>query len=318
MKWVQWQLARQWRRARLDASAAGVELMGDLPFTVGVDSSDVWANRSLFRIDQHVGTPPEEGAPEGQDWGLPVYDWSVLRRNELSWIKARAMRAGDLFSLYRIDHAIGFYRTYFRSADGQTSGFTPADEGEQLALGERVMRLLRRFGEVVAEDLGTVPPFLRPSLEKIGVPGYRVLRWEKDGDDYRDPARWPALTVATNATHDTDTTADWYDGLSTEERERLRKIPSLAALDPTRRFDDQTRDLFLQALYQAPSVLALIPIQDALGGRERINTPGTVDAGNWTYRMGKSVGDLLGDTGLTARLAGLVADSGRGGGSNRH
>ena len=77
-------------RARREASAAGVELMGDLPFTVGVDSADVWANRGLFRIDQHVGTPPDEGAPEGQDWGLPVYDWSVLARNELLLDPARA------------------------------------------------------------------------------------------------------------------------------------------------------------------------------------------------------------------------------------
>ena len=144
-----------------------------------------------------------------------------------------------------------------------------------------------------------------------------MLRWEKDGDEYRDPAKWPALTVATNATHDTDTTADWYDGLSTDERERLRKIPALAALDPARRFDDQTRDLFLKVLYQAPSVLALVPIQDVLGGRERINTPGTVDAGNWTFRMDKSVADLMKDTALVGRLAGLVADSGRGGDSKR-
>ena len=317
VSWTQWELSRQWRRARLESSAAGVELMGDLPFTVGVDSSDVWSNRGLFRIDLRVGTPPDDESPEGQDWGLPVYDWNVLRRNELSWLKARAMRAGDLFSLYRIDHALGFYRTYFRSADGHDSGFTPAAEGEQLALGERIMRLFRRFGEVVAEDLGIVPPFLRPSLDKVGVPGYRVLRWEKDGDEPRDPAGWPALSVATNATHDTDTTAEWYDHLSPEDRERLRKIPALASLDPARPFDDQTRDLFLRALFQAPSVLALVPIQDALGGRERINEPGTVGSDNWTFRMARSVDELTADTALTTRLAELVKDSGRGAEASR-
>src|SRR5204863_2662293 len=193
------------------------------------------------------------------------------------------------FSLYRIDHAVGFYRTYVRSADGHTNGFLPADEAEQIALGERIMRLFRRFGEVVAEDLGTVPPFLRPSLEKIGVPGYRVLRWEKDGDDPADPAKWPPLSIATNATHDTDTTAAWYDGLPVEEREKLRKVPALASLDPARPFDDQTRDLFLRALYQAPSVLALVPIQDALGTRERINAPGSDTPNNWTFRLERSV-----------------------------
>jgi 4-alpha-glucanotransferase len=60
-----------------------------------------------------------------------------------------------------------------------------------------VLRLMRRWGEVVAEDLGSVPPFLRPALERSGVPGYRVLRWEKEGDAFRDPATWPNLSVAT-------------------------------------------------------------------------------------------------------------------------
>ena len=187
VKWVQWQLDRQWRHARRAAAAAGIELMGDLPFVVGLDSADVWAHRELFRTDLHVGTPPEPDAPEGQDWGLPLYDWVTLGRERFSWIRERATRAGGLYSLFRIDHAMGFYRTYFRSADGRTKGFSPPNESEQLHLGETLMRLMGQWAEVVAEDLGAVPPFLRPSLERLRVPGYRVLRWEKDDDEYRDP-----------------------------------------------------------------------------------------------------------------------------------
>jgi len=310
-KWQQWQLDLQWRRARREASAHGVDLMGDLPFMVGMDSADVWANRHLFRTDQHVGTPPDETSETGQDWGLPVYDWSVLEETEFAWLKARAMRAGALFGIYRVDHAIGFYRTYFRSTDGKASGFTPSDEAAQLALGERVMRLMTRWAEVVAEDLGTVPPFLRPSLEKLGIAGYRVLRWEKDGEEYRDPATWPITSVCTNATHDTDTTADWYDALPPEEREKLRKIPALAGLDPAQPFDGPTRDVFLRALYAAPSTLALVLFQDALGARDRINTPGTVDAANWGYRMGMTISQLAADSETTERLAGLAREGGR-------
>jgi isoamylase len=310
-KWLQWQLDQHWRRARREASALGVDLMGDLPFMVGMDSADVWSNRHLFRTDLHVGTPPDEFSATGQDWGLPVYDWKVLEETDFAWLKARAMRAGALFSIYRVDHAIGFYRTYFRSKDGKSTGFTPADEATQLSLGERVMRLMTRWAEVVAEDLGTVPPFLRPSLAKLGIAGYRVLRWEKDDDEYRDPATWPTASVCTNATHDTDMTADWYDALSPEERDKLSKIPSLAGLEPTRPFDSQTRDVFLRALYAAPSTLALMLFQDALGTRDRINTPGTVDAANWSYRMGMTIDQLSGDTETTERLARLASEGGR-------
>jgi 4-alpha-glucanotransferase len=310
-QWLQWQLDLQWRDARRAASAEGVALMGDLPFTVAADSADAWANRHLFRLDQHVGTPPDDQAPEGQDWGLPVYDWPALQRDEFSWIKGRAARAGELFSIYRVDHAIGFYRTYFRSVDGELSGFTPSEERAQLALGERIMRTMSRWAEVVAEDLGSMPPFLRPSLEKVGVPGYRVLRWEKDGDRYRDPATWPAASLATNATHDTDTTAAWYEALSPEDRERLREIPGLGTLDPKRPFDETIRDLFLRAVYSAPSTLSLVLFQDAMGTRERINTPGTVDPANWSLRISRTVDELMADSATTDRLAKLAHESGR-------
>jgi 4-alpha-glucanotransferase len=277
-----------------------------------VDSADVWSNRHLFRIDRHVGTPPDDFSPTGQDWGLPIYDWNAFERDDFSWIKARAARAGELFSLYRIDHAIGFYRTYFRSFDGKVQGFTPEDEAAQIRLGERVIRLMSRFGEVVAEDLGTVPPFLRPSLDRLGVAGYRVLRWEKDGDAFRDPATWPGASVATNSTHDTDTTADWYDALSPEEREQLRALPGLEELDPQAPFDDQVRDLLLRTIYRAPSTLSLILYQDAIGARERINFPGTSgQMTNWTYRIDRTVEELAEETDHAQRLARIASETGR-------
>jgi len=310
-QWVQWQLDLQWRQARRGASAAGVELMGDLPFVVGFDSADVWANRVLFRRNHRLGAPPDDAFPEGQDWGLPVYDWPAMARDDFSWIRARAGRAGELFSLLRVDHVLGFYRTFSRSRDGKVSGFSPADEWDQIQLGEKLMRIMSRFEEVVAEDLGPLPPYLRPSLERVGIPGYRLLRWERDGEGYRDPTTWPATSVATNATHDTDPTAVWYDGLTQAEREQLCRLPSLSGLDPTRPFDDRVRDLLLAAIYAAPSTLALIPFQDVMGTRERINVPGTVDEANWRYRAARSIDDLLADDADIERLRRLAEEAGR-------
>jgi isoamylase len=311
VNWTQWQLARQWQQARRDVARAGVEIMGDLPFMVGLDSADVWSHPELFRTDLRVGTPPEDGAPDGQDWGLPVYDWDALARDRYSWIRDRVTRAGSLFSLYRIDHVVGFYRTYYRSTNGRNKGFTPPDENEQLQQGEALMRLMGQWGEVVGEDLGIVPGFLRPSLEKLQIPGYRVLRWEKDGDTFRDPVSWPESSVATNATHDTDTTASWYDTLSAGERQQLRKIPGLNDLNPEGPFDDNARDLLLRAVYAAPSTLALVMFQDLFGTRERINTPTQADPANWGYRIGRSVEELLDDGEAIERLRRLATETGR-------
>ena len=117
--WQQWQLDEQWRNARAEAAVFGVDLMGDLPFVVAEDSADVWKERKLFRPGLRVGTPPDFFSAAGQDWGLPLFDWKAMEQSGFAWMRRRAERAGRLFGLYRVDHVIGMYRTYYRSADGR-------------------------------------------------------------------------------------------------------------------------------------------------------------------------------------------------------
>jgi 4-alpha-glucanotransferase len=260
-----------------------------------------------------VGAPPVAPGDKVQDWGLPAYEWGALRGSDFGWLRARAERAGALFNLLRIDHVAGYYRTFVRAVGGPDGDgwFMPGDENSQQQLGEAVMRLYRHYGEVVAEDLGSLPGYLRPSLERLGIPGYRVLRWEKENDRFRDPAGWPALSVATNGTHDTDSQADWYDGLSPAERATLiADVPALHGLDPQQRFDDRVRDALLSAIASAGSALSLVSIQDALGTRERINVPGQAE-GNWRYRLATDIETLRADTATNERLSRIAADSKR-------
>jgi 4-alpha-glucanotransferase len=318
--WLQWQLDRQWHQARDEARAQGVELMGDLPFVVSTDSADVWSHREIFKPEMRVGTPPDAFSADGQDWGLPLYDWEALEEREFAWMKARALRLGQLYDAYRVDHVIGLYRTYYREPGQKEGAFVPAEEADQIRLGETVLKILAEAGEVVAEDLGMVPPFLRPSLTELGIPGYKVLRWEKDDAPkseegppviYRDPARWEELSVATSGTHDVETNAEWYDALSAEERAALAVVPGLELASDHERFDDQVRDALLKVIYAAPSEIVSVPFQDALGTRERINLPGTVQETNWTYRMPMTVAALREDQATAQRLARLSSDTGR-------
>jgi 4-alpha-glucanotransferase len=312
--WLQWQLDEQWRKARQEAAALGVALKGDLPFMVGGDSADVWSRPFDFRLDRRVGTPPDAFSATGQDWGLPAYDWEGMEKTGFAWLHARAARSGALFELYRVDHVIGLYRTWTRAArDPQDAGFSPAREEEQIRLGETVLGIFKRYGEVVAEDLGMVPPFLPSSLERLGLPGYRVLRWERDERGrYRDPAAWPTRSVATTGTHDVEPNALWWDELPREERTAVLALPGLTHLRPEARFDPEMRDSLLRLVYAAPSALSVNPFQDLFGQRERINVPGTVAPTNWSYRMPSSVGDLQADRAGRERLAALAAWSRRG------
>ena len=315
--WLQWVADEQWQQAR--RACAGVAIFGDFPFMVSGDSADVWARQQEFRVDASVGTPPDAFSATGQDWGLPVYRWDVIAP-EFEWLRQRARRSGELYDGFRVDHLVGFYRTYVRERDG-TAEFVPPDEGSQIAQGERLLEILgERGAQIVAEDLGSVPEFVRDSMARLEVPGYKVLRWERfwdePGEPFRDPATYPAVSLATSSTHDTETLGEWWDTAPAEDRVALASIPSLhdRGLDPSLDYCDAVRDALLNALCGARSNLVLIPVQDIFGWRDRINTPAVVDEVNWTWRLPWPVDELASQPAARERaqfLRNAVVECGR-------
>jgi 4-alpha-glucanotransferase len=293
-QYLQWLAHAQWRVAR--DRAHGVALLGDLPFMVDGDSADVWARQHEFRLDASVGAPPDAFSATGQDWGMPVYRWDAIVRDDFGWLRERARRNAELYDGFRIDHLVGFYRTYGRPRHGGEPFFTPAVESDQLELGERVMGVFREPGAVVvAEDLGTVPDFIRTSMHRLGMPGFRVFRWERlwhvEGQPFRDPGEYPAISVATSGTHDTETLAVWWDSVTEGERRQIAALPTIQRLagDTTPLiaggYTGGIRDVLLEALIASGSDLTLIPVQDVFGWRDRINEPATVTESNWSFKL---------------------------------
>jgi len=293
-QYAQWVAGEQWQAAR--RAAGEISILGDLPFMVGADSADVWVRQGQFRLDASVGAPPDAFSETGQRWGLPPYRWDAAARTGFEWLALRARRLAGLFDGYRIDHVVGFYRTYV-IPDGRVFGeFSPSEPAAQLALGETVVRVLTSAnGRIVAEDLGIVPDFVRDSLTRLGIPGYRVLRWERewhaDGRPYRNPGEYPRLSVATSGTHDTETLGAWWDSLDERERATLARVPGLVRLLPgalsftNAPFSAAVRDALLELLYASGSDLLILPVQDVFGWRDRINLPGQVSDDNWTWRL---------------------------------
>jgi 4-alpha-glucanotransferase len=294
--WLQWIADEQWHRTRRDAQP--VAIFGDFPFVVSAHSADVWARQHEFRIDASVGTPPDAFSATGQDWGLPLYRWDVIEQSGDEWLQQRGKRSADLYDGFRVDHLIGFYRTYYRERD-KRAAFVPPDEPSQIAQGERILRVLGGFAtQIVAEDLGSVPDFVRASLARLHVPGYKVLRWERhwevEGKPFRDPTCFPPLSLATTGTHDTETLAEWWDEADADERQKAMEWPQLKATgrEPDAAFDDGLRDALLRILFSAGSNLVVVPVQDIFGWTDRINTPAVVDDVNWRWRMPWPVEDL--------------------------
>ena len=291
-QYLQWLAGTQWQRAR--RRTHGVELFGDLPFMVDIDSADVWARQQQFHLDVSLGVPPDAFSATGQDWGMPVYRWDAVAADDYRWLRERARRSADLYDGYRVDHLVGFYRTYGRPKDGGQPFFTPADEPSQQALGERLLAIFREPGaEIIAEDLGTVPDFVRASLARLGIPGFRVFRWERHwhtpGHPFRDPAEYPPVSVATTGTHDTEPMRVWWENAPEEERVTLAELPSIQRRMAGREFAHaafaDVRDVVIETLFSSGSDLLLLPVQDAFGWSDRINEPATVGDQNWTYRL---------------------------------
>src|SRR5262249_21748758 len=173
---------------------------------------------------------------------------------------------------------VAFARTSGRAGGGRPPFFTPSEEVEQVALGERLLSIFGGVGaEIIAEDLGVVPDFVRQSLSRLSVPGFRVFRWERywhtEGRPFIDPEDYPVLSVATSGTHDTQTMTTWWDGARPDER---RQVAALRTMRRIAADDHVDRDALLQVLMASASQLVLFPVQDVFGWRHRINEPGTI------------------------------------------
>jgi 4-alpha-glucanotransferase len=293
--YLQWIADTQWRRATEESGP--LQIYGDFPFMVSGHSADVWSRQHEFRLDASVGVPPDANSPEGQDWGLPAYRWEVSAASRHQWLRQRAVRSAALFHGFRVDHLVGFYRSYVWERD-RSAAFSPADQSEQRRQGESILRLLGKArAHIIAEDLGIVPDFVRDSLARLRIPGLKVLRWERLWDEpdqpFRDPVDYPRASVAMSGTHDTETIAEWWDSAEQEERQLCADVPTMRAAGLTAEpFSPLVRDALLRSLFAASSELLLVPMQDVFGWRERINIPGRID-GNWTWRLPWPVEDLL-------------------------
>jgi 4-alpha-glucanotransferase len=311
-------------RIRAEFAAAGASLVGDLAFSPGLDSAEVWANQDQFDLSRLVGAPPDAFNPAGQRWGLPMPNWERMRAAGWSLLRARMRRARELYDLVRIDHVVGLYRTYNFSLDPDGPGcFTPADEADQRAQGDTILRALQQEAgttALIAEDLGMIPSWVRESLRVLGVPGYKVLRWEREGqgnpgDPFIAPARYPELSLATSGTHDTETLAQWWQECGPHQRRVL--LESLGIGERGAPNDEvlgeATLDAILEALYAAPSLLIIEPLQDLFGWTARINFPGTVGDDNWSWRLPAAIERLMENPAIAQRGAVLAAIASRSG-----
>jgi 4-alpha-glucanotransferase len=319
-KYVQFLAHKQWQGLRDQLRRWGVLLGGDLAFSPGRESAEVWAHRELFDLGRAVGAPPDVFSAVGQRWGLPMPNWRRMRSRSFEFLRRRVRHARELYDVLRIDHVVGLYRTYgYFQGDDMGGEFDPPTETAQRAQGEEIMRIvLEEAGpmQIVAEDLGVIPQFVRDTLASLAIPGYKVMRWEKkhsarrSGDEhFVNPAVYPAVSLATTGTHDTETLVEWWATISQRERKQLMEaingVPP--AGDSVATLDERHLDTILEWVYASPAQLVVTPIQDLFGWDARINVPGTIADANWCWRLPFDLETSLEDPRIRARAAAIRA-----------
>ena len=312
-QYLQWLADDQWQDAR-DA-AAPVALFGDFPFMVAADSADVWARQHLFRFDATVGVPPDAFSATGQDWGVPVYRWDVMDREDYRWLRQRAKRSARLFDGYRIDHLVGFYRTFSRPLDSPEGSLRPAERGRsarprRTPHGDfhrvrgtdhrRGSRRRARLRARVAHQPGhprvqSLPLGARVGGARPAVPRPGAIPRALCGHD-RHARHRPDRDVVGHGRRRTSA----QRLRAAADRARVgRPSPTAAPFTPA------LRDAILRTLYASASDLLLIPFQDVFGWTDRINTPATVTDENWTWRLPWPV-DTLADQSAASERAALL------------
>jgi 4-alpha-glucanotransferase len=289
VRFAQFLLFRQADRLKDYAHSKGVALIGDLPFFVSPDSSDVWANPEFFLLDEHrhprfvAGVPPDYFSADGQLWGNPVYNWDALRATGYRWCIERLRALLAHVDLIRLDHFRGFAAAWHVPAGASTAKSGQWVPGPAASFFKAVQQELGQL-PFIAEDLGVITPDVQTLRDQFQIPGTKILQFAFDGhpDNPYLPGNFIHNTVVYTGTHDNATTREWYEELPADQRQNLWSYLNRAA--------DENAEAAAPALigvaWASPAALAMAPLQDVLnlGSEARMNVPGHAD-GNWRWRF---------------------------------
>lgn len=311
-KVCQYFFIKQWKSLKDYANSEGIQIIGDIPIYVSLDSSDVLDHPALFQLTETgepsavAGCPPDAFAENGQLWGNPLYAWEKHEEEGYSWWISRMKHCFSLYDIVRVDHFRGFDE-YFSIPYGEENakrGHWEAGPGMKLfhameqALGKK---------EVIAEDLGYVTESVKKLVKDSGFPGMKLLEFafdSRESGDYR-PNTWTKNTVCYTGTHDNQVLKDWFLEILPEDREMAadysgRTVEELLKTDYV--------DFFIKMTLDSVSNTAMIPMQDYLhkGKEARINTPSKL-GNNWSYRFSKE--DFSKD--VAEKIRKMTKESGR-------
>jgi len=287
-QFIEYEFFSQWYEIKSYANSKGIKILGDMPFYVSYDSSDVWANRELFYLNSDctmkrvAGVPPDYFSKTGQLWGNPLYNWDKMKKDNYLWWQDRIKAMLSMFDGVRIDHFRAIESFWSVDAKAKTAQEGKWVKGPGMDLIDKI-NFVKSDGLIVAEDLGLITDEVEALVEKSGFPGMRVLQFAflDEGDNPHLPHNYKNNTVAYTGTHDNNTLL----GYIWEMDEKNRRYMFDYCGNNNSDWDDGLERI-LRMMFSSNAGLVVFPLQDLLryGSDTRLNVPGRKD-GNWLYRV---------------------------------
>lgn len=291
------------------ANSKGIQIIGDIPIYVALDSVDVWSNPELFQLDSMrqpidvAGCPPDGFSADGQLWGNPLFRWDVMEKDQYAWWIQRIKHQLRFVDVLRIDHFRGFESYYSIPFGSKNARHGVWEKGPGYPFFEIVKNQVPN-AKIIAEDLGFLTDEVIELVKQCGFPGMKILQFAFDSRDTGSgylPHMYIHNSVAYTGTHDNDTIVGWYTSCASEDREFANQYLNINS-------DQEIHWQMIRAILASVSNLAIIPIQDYLGynSNGRINIPSTT-GNNWTWRLKQ---DELNET-LSSQIADMTRLYGR-------
>ena len=290
-QYLQFKFFQQWLKLKDYANDKGIQIIGDIPIYVSLDSSDVWAHPELFQLDESnkpvaiAGCPPDAFSADGQVWGNPLYRWDYHKQTGYEWWVSRLYQSFRLYDAVRIDHFRGMDEYFSIPYGAQTAKDGHWEPGPGMSLFKTVEQKLGKK-QLIAEDLGLMTDSVRKLVKDSGFPNMKVIQFGFSVDDLGKtndylPHNYDRNCVVYTGTHDNETIAGWYKGLKKKEKQLIRDY-----MDDNHTPDEEMYRSINRMAMAATANICILPLQDVLGldNASRMNQPSTVKT-NWRWRM---------------------------------
>lgn len=126
---LQYELHVQLLDACTYGRSKGIIIKGDIPIGISRNSVEAWVEPYYFNMNGQAGAPPDTFSSNGQNWGMPTYNWHIMEKDGYKWWKRRFQKMSEYFTAYRIDHILGFFRIWeipYHAVHGLLGQFVPS------------------------------------------------------------------------------------------------------------------------------------------------------------------------------------------------